>query len=308
MSSLRTRLSAIPKGGYAAAFLIAFFATTFFSMKPVFIKLAYAEGATADSVMAWRMALSLPFFLAVGIKAWMRRPEKPGGRDIAKAAAIGVIGYYGASYLDVLGLQYVSAQLERLILFSYPGFVLLATAVVRRQPTDRRTILALALVYGGLAALFGHDLSVGGVDTLVGSALVLGSALVYAAYLMLSGGPIAAMGSLLFTAIAMTSACVVVLVHVVIAQGGLGGLMISPAAIGWMAAVALISTVFASFLQSEAISRLGAATSSIIGAAGPLLTSLAAIIMLDEPFGPYHVVGLVMATAGMVVLSRKRAG
>jgi len=305
MSGLRARLQAIPTGGYAAAFCIALCATTFYSMKPVFIKLAFANGASVNAVMAWRMALSLPVFLAVGVKAWQRRTEKPSARQVAQAAFVGILGYYGASYLDVLGLQYVSAQLERLILFCYPALVILATAFIRRQPISAQTSGALGLAYAGLGLLFGHDLQLGGADTLLGTALVFGSAVAYAGYLMLSGGPIAAMGSLLFTAIAMSAACFAVLAQAVAVEG-LAGLAITPAALAWMAAVALISTVLASFLQSEAIARLGAARSSVVGSTGPLLTSVAAVVLLGEPFGPYHAAGLALATAGMVVLSRKK--
>ena len=304
MSSLRAHLHAIPAGSYVVAFCIALCATTFYSLKPVFIKLAFEHGATVDAVMAWRMALSLPVFLIVGARVWRQRPEKPRPAQIAQAAGVGMLGYYAASYLDVMGLQYVSAQLERLILFCYPALVVLATAFLRRQPISRRTWGALALAYAGLGLLFGHDLRLGGADTALGTLLVFGSAVAYAGYLMLSGRPIVAMGSMLFTAIAMSAACVTVLTHA-LAVGGTAVFRISWEALGWMAAVALISTVFAAFLQSEAIARLGAARASIVGSTGPLLTSIAAVIMLGEPFGIFHVAGLSLATAGMVVLSRK---
>lgn len=305
MSGLRARLQAIPTGSYAAAFCIALCATTFYSMKPVFIKLAFGHGASVDAVMAWRMALSLPVFLIIGIRAWRQREEKPKAAQIAEAAGVGILGYYGASYLDVMGLQYVSAQLERLILFCYPALVVLATAFIRRQPISRRTWGALALAYAGLGLLFGHDLQLGGADTLLGTALVFGSAVAYAGYLMLSGRPIASMGSMLFTAIAMSAACLAVLTHAMVFEGA-AVFRISWGALGWMAAVAVISTVLAAFLQSEAIARLGAARASIVGSTGPLLTSIAAVFMLGEPFGLFHVAGLSLATAGMVVLSRKR--
>lgn len=306
MSGLRARLQAIPTGGYAFAFFIALCATTFFSMKPVFIKLAFDQGATVDAVMAWRMVLSLPVFLLIGLRAWRQRAEKPAPSQVAQAAGVGILGYYGASYLDVMGLQYVSAQLERLILFCYPALVVLATACVRRQPITRRTWGALALTYAGLGLLFGHDLQLGGASTLLGTVLVFGSAVTYAGYLMLSGRPIAAMGSMLFTAIAMSAACLAVLTHALVFEGT-AVFRISWGAFGWMAAIALISTVLAAFLQSEAIARLGAARASIVGSTGPLLTSVAAVFMLQEPFGLFHVAGLSLAIAGMVVLSRKRS-
>lgn len=305
MSGLRARLQAIPTGSYAAAFCIALCATTFYSMKPVFIKLVFGHGASVDAVMAWRMALSLPVFLIIGIRAWRQREEKPKAAQIAEAAGVGILGYYGASYLDVMGLQYVSAQLERLILFCYPALVVLATAFIHRQPISRRTWGALALAYAGLGLLFGHDLQLGGANTLLGTALVFGSAVAYAGYLMLSGRPIASMGSMLFTAIAMSAACLAVLTHAMVFEGA-AVFRISWGALGWMAAVAVISTVLAAFLQSEAIARLGAARASIVGSTGPLLTSVAAVFMLGEPFGLFHVAGLSLATAGMVVLSRKR--
>lgn len=306
MTGLRARLQAIPTGGYAFAFGIALCATTFYSMKPVFIKLAFEHGASVDAVMAWRMALSLPVFLLVGLRAWRQREEKPTPVQMAQAAGVGVLGYYAASYLDVMGLQYITAQLERLILFCYPALVVLATAFFRRTPIGKRTWGALALTYAGLGLLFGHDLQLGGANTLLGTALVFGSAVAYAGYLMLSGRPIASMGSMLFTAIAMSAACVTVLVHALVSDG-VGVFRISRGAFGWMAAVAVISTVLAAFLQSEAIARLGAARASIVGSTGPLLTSIAAVFMLGEPFGLFHVAGLSLATAGMVVLGRRKS-
>ncbi|MEX6725343.1 DMT family transporter [Parapedomonas caeni] len=291
---------------YRLGLLMAMAGTLMLSLKPVLIKIAFAEGASADAVLAYRMLLSLPVFLLVGVHAWRRLEVKPAVRDLVPAMGVGVVGYYVASYLDVVGLQYVSAQLERLTLFTYPGIVVLASAALGRQRIAGRTLLALLLTYGGLLVLFGGDVRAeGSRDVVRGTLLVLASAVAYAIYLMLSGRQIARLGSALFTAVGMSAACVMMIGHIALIDGP-AGFVIGATPLAWVALVALFSTILPVFLVSAAIGRVGAPVASVVGCSGPVATSLVAVAVLGEPFGPLHAAGLALASAGMLLLGRSR--
>ncbi len=288
-------------GGFA----LALAGTALFSMKPVLIKLAFAEGASAETVMALRMGFSLPFYLVVGVIAVRMRPRNVTGRDVLHATVIGILGYYIASYLDLLGLELISAQLERLILFSYPTFVVVATAIIARRWIDWRTILALMLTYAGLLLLFGRDASIGGSETVRGSLLVLCASAVFAGYVMLSKPVIARMGSRLFTCIAMVAASAAISLHVGFSQG-IGSIDTTSTGVGLIFVIAVFATVLPSFMISEAIARIGPPPTSIIGSIGPMVTSVAAVFVLGEAFTRYHIAGLGLAVAGVLLLTMAR--
>ena len=292
-------------GRRIGGFVLALAGTALFSMKPVLIKLAFAEGASAETVMALRMGFSLPFYLIVGAIAVRMRPRNVSGRDVFHAAVIGMLGYYVASYLDLLGLELISAQLERLILFSYPTFVVIATAVIAGRWVDWRTILALLLTYAGLLLLFGRDVSIDGAGTVKGSMLVLCASAVFAAYVMLSKPVIARLGSRLFTCIAMVAASAAISLHVGLGQG-LASIDTTSTAVGLIFVIAVFATVLPSFMISEAIARIGPPPTSIIGSIGPMATSVAAVLLLGEAFTPFHVGGLALAVAGVLLLTTSR--
>jgi len=188
-----------------------------FSFKAILIKLAYAwHPIDAITLLALRMLFSAPFFVAM---AWWagRRPEAPriARRDWLLLAWLGFIGYYLASLLDFMGLVHITASLERLVLYLYPTMVVLLSALMRGRPITRRAVVALLVSYAGIAFVFAHDVSLGGdrAATLTGGALVFGSALAYALYLVDAGAVIARLGSLRFIAWAMLVSCVFVLAH-----------------------------------------------------------------------------------------------
>ena len=286
-------------------FVLALAGTALFSMKPVLIKLAFAEGASAETVMALRMGFSLPFYLIVGVIAVRMRPRNVSGRDVLHAAAIGILGYYVASYLDLLGLELISAQLERLILFSYPTFVVIVTAIIAGRWVDWRTIVALLLTYAGLLLLFGRDVGVDGPGTVRGSLLVLCASAVFAAYVMLSKPVIARLGSRLFTCIAMVAASAAISLHVGFSQG-FGSVETTSMALTLIFVIAVFATVLPSFMISEAIARIGPPPTSIIGSIGPMATSVAAVFVLGEAFTHFHVGGLGLAVAGVLLLTTSR--
>ena len=166
-----------------------------FSAKGVVVKFHYRHQVDAMTVLALRMLLSLPFFAAV---AWwqMRRRESLTGRDRWRIVLLGLIGYYLSSYLDFIGLAYISAGLERLILFLTPSFVLLMSVFLLKRRVSSFEWLALAICYGGTILVFVHDVRLGGANVLVGGAFVLGSALSYAMYLSFSGELVQRVGTL----------------------------------------------------------------------------------------------------------------
>jgi len=172
--------------------LFAFVAAIGFSAKAILVKLAYVDGVDAISLLALRMAFSLPFFLIVAVmENRNKRSQALTSKDKLAVVGLGLIGYYLASYLDFLGLQYISAGLERLILFLYPTMVVLITALVFKHRIGRSVLFALLISYSGIALVYWHDMQVLQHDALSGSLLVFASAMAYAVYLVGAGHTIA---------------------------------------------------------------------------------------------------------------------
>jgi drug/metabolite transporter (DMT)-like permease len=188
-----------------------------FSSKAIFIKLAYLEKPDAALMLALRMMMSLPFFLAVGLSTlYLRRRAGrpyPGWRLVALASLNGFIGYYVAAYLDFAGLIFITAQLERLVLFTYPVFVMLLGWLFFRGRITLPGLIGAAITYAGLALIFSNGVSVSGWNTVLGTLLVLGAALAFALYQLLAKNLISTLGSTLFTAIAMSAAGIASLIH-----------------------------------------------------------------------------------------------
>ena len=193
-----------------AGLLFATLGAIGFSFKAIFVKLAYRYGVDAETLLALRMGLSLPFFVVMGLVADARATHRLDGRDWLWMAALGFSGYYLSSYLDFLGLRYITAALERLILFLYPTLVILLSALFLAKPIGRRTLAALALCYCGIGLAVGHDLHIAGEarDVAIGGALVFASALSYALYLMGNGQVVGRLGAMRVTAFATSVACV----------------------------------------------------------------------------------------------------
>ena len=182
-----------------------------FSIKAIFVKAAFRYGVDAETLLALRMLYSLPLFLLMGLAA-ARSAEAPiSAADWRALALLGVLGYYAASYLDFLGLQYISAALERVILFTYPTIVVMFTAWRERRWPSRSTWSALLLCYAGVALVVTHDLHSGGRGTLIGSAWVFASAVSYAFYLLRAGPLLLRIGSARVAAWGTTIACLLAL-------------------------------------------------------------------------------------------------
>jgi drug/metabolite transporter (DMT)-like permease len=273
-----------------------------FSAKAVLVKLAYLQGVDAVTLLALRMLLSVPFFLIVA--AWLRRtdPLAMSGRDWASVVGLGLLGYYLASLLDFLGLEHVSAGLERLVLFLYPTLVVIITALVFRRPVGRREAAALALSYGGIALVFLRDVSSHGADVPFGALLVFGSALAYAVYLVGSGEVLRRLGAMRFTAYAMTVACGASVAQF-LATEPLAALRQPPPVYALALAMALLSTVMPAFLLSAGIRRVGARSASLIGAMGPASTIFLAALFLGEPITGAQLAGTALVITGVLAVS-----
>ncbi len=288
--------------------LLAAFGAVAFSGKAIIVKLGYRLGADAITLIALRMAVALPFFAAL---AWYaaRRPGLVAlsSRDRAKVAGLGFLGYYLASYLDFVGLEYVSASLERLILYLNPTLVLFIGIALFGRRADRKQVFALLLGYGGVVIAFVHDFHVGGTDIVLGSALVFGSALAYAIYLVGSGELLKRVGTIRLTAYASCVAAICCLVHFA-ATRSFASLSSLPREVYALSLVnGTVCTVLPVFAVMAAVSRLGAGVASQIGMIGPVSTIVLADLLLGERMGPLQIVGTVFVLVGVFIVSQSRA-
>ena len=298
----RNRLSA-----HKIGLLCAFFATCLFSTKGIFIKLAYQYGIDSITLMTYRMLLSLPFYIAVFV--WMLRKNpalsSPIKTQFIPVMGIGFLGYYLSSYFDLEGLNYISSQLERLLLFTYPTVVVILSWLVFGNRINRQVIGALILAYAGVFVLFYHDLGKQGEGVITGALLVLTACFTFACYLLLSKTKIQKLGSLVFTCVAMFGASAMIFTHFSVVHD-IEDLSV-PIPVFWISLwLALGCTVIPSFLMSEGIARVGPEQASIVGGIGPVLTALMAVFLLGEAFTLYHFLGMLMVIVAIVWLSVRK--
>jgi drug/metabolite transporter (DMT)-like permease len=288
--------------------ILSFLGAVCFSTKAIFVKLAYRETTVdAVSLLALRMLFSLPFFIAT---AWISSTRSSNVRftrlQWLKVAVIGCLGYYVSSLLDFIGLQYISAGIERLILFIYPTLVLVLCSLFFKQRTSTIHWLAVGITYLGLSfAFYGEiDLSKGGENLVLGSVLVFICAITYAVYIVGSGRLIPLVGAAKFNSYAMGFACVGVLIHFFI-QSDHSMFGFSREVYFYAGLMAMISTVVPSYLISEGIKRIGSDNAAIVGSVGPISTIIQAYYFLNEPFLMWQVLGTALVLGGILLISRK---
>jgi drug/metabolite transporter (DMT)-like permease len=288
--------------GLIIGYLLVAAGAALFSSKAIFVKLAYMERADPLLILAWRMAFSLPIFVVVGFYAFTRlkRENKPLPKRNAVLGAIGtgLIGYYLAMIFDFTGLLYVTAQLERLALFTYPIFLIFIGAAFFGMRLSGSALVAAGVSYVGLAIVFVSDFSIGGSNVTLGTALVLGSAISFAVYQLMAKRYITRMGSTLFTSIALSAAALTTLAHVFIARGGLD-ISMSWTYFGLAAATGLLATVVPSFFVNAGMGRIGAASTAMISNVSPLLTIYFAVVLLGEEFTLAHALGTALVVGGV---------
>jgi drug/metabolite transporter (DMT)-like permease len=284
-----------------AGYVFAALGAAFFSTKAIFIKLAYAEQVDAALMLAYRMIFAMPVFAAIGVWAWLQRQANgeppPSARDVARAAFVGFLGYYVASQFDFAGLMFITAQLERLVLFTYPLFVMFLGALLYGERITGSGVLAALITYAGLAIVFVLDLPEGGRDTAIGTLLVLGAAISFALHQIYAKRFMAPIGSALFTAIALCSASVFCTLHQWIV--GAGNFAASPRFLWLSAGCAIVATVLPTFLINAGLARISSAAVSMISTVSPVVTIALAVWILDETFTFADAIGSTMVLAGV---------
>lgn len=284
------------------------FAAIAFSAKAIIIKLAYRHGTDALTLLTLRMAVSAPMFLAV---AWWfgrgGRVAAIGGRDWQAVVFLGIVGYYLASYFDFLGLQYITAALERLVLFLYPTIVVLISAALYGRIIAGRDVAALALSYLGIALVFANDLATVEGNVALGAFWVALAALCYAIYLIGNGRMVQKMGSVLFASLASLVSCVAVVAHF-LATRDAALLWSQPAPVyGLVILMAVVSTVLPVLVMSEGIRLVGSSHASMLGTVGPVATILLGAVFLDEPVTAIQLGGAALVMAGVLAITVERA-
>jgi len=287
-----------------AGLAIAIGGAVLFSTKAIVAKLLYRYHIDAVTLIAFRMLFSLPVFAGVAI--WKMRTEAPlSPADSWRLAGLGLVGYYLSSYLDFLGLQYITVGLERLILFLTPTFVLIITALFLKRRISRPEWAALALSYCGIVLVFAHDLRGGAGSIVTGSLLVLGSAVAYSIYLLGTGEMVRRIGSLRLVAYAMCVSSAACLLQFFILRPA--SLLVQPWQVYGLSLVnGVFCTIFPVFMTMVAVQRIGAASASQAGMIGPVSTLFLGWALLGEPITAVQLGGTGLVLAGIYMLSLKK--
>jgi drug/metabolite transporter (DMT)-like permease len=289
--------------GLALGLAFAALGAVAFSGKAIIAKLSYRYGVDAITVLMLRMLLALPMF---ALLAWWAGRGKPAltRRDALGIGGLGFCGYYLASTLDFLGLQYISASLERLILYLNPTLVLLLSMLLLKRRATRGQWVGLILSYAGVVIVFGQELHLEGRDVALGTALVFASAVSYAIYLLYSGEEVKRLGALRLTGWATSVACVLALLQYALLKP-LGSLGEIPVPVWWLAALNATLCTFAPVLMvMVAIERIGATLTAQAGMIGPMSTILMGVWLLGESFSVSIVVGTALVLCGVAWMAR----
>jgi drug/metabolite transporter (DMT)-like permease len=282
--------------------LLAGLGAVAFSGKAIIVKLAYRYGVDAVTLIMYRMLFALPLFVVL---AWWAGRGKPAlaWRDVRTVLGLGFCGYYLSSFLDFAGLRYISASLERLILYLNPTLVLGLGAFLFHKKVTRSQILALAVSYCGVLCVFGREMSLQGADVPLGATLIFLSAISYAIYLSYSGEEVKRLGALRLTGLATTVACIICIAQFLILRP-LSAIVV-PSAVLWLSVLNATLCTFAPVVMvMMAIERIGASLTAQAGTVGPLSTILMAVVLLGEPFTVWIAVGTVLVLSGIWLLTR----
>ena len=288
--------------------LLALCGAILFAGKAIIIKWIYIHHSIPTlPLLALRMIFSVPFYLFILYRVTQKEPMKLDSKDKMQLVITGLLGYYMASYLDFKGLEYISATLERLILFIYPTLVVLISVFFLNKKITKNQVVALLVTYLGVVFAFIPDMRLGGNKNLyLGSALIFFSALTYALYLIGSGQLVKKLGSQRLTAYSLLIATTAVMIHYLIADNS--SLMdFEPEVYLLSLVMAVFSTVIPTFMVAEAIKRVGASSVSIISTIGPMATIVLATQVLGEQFSIWHLVGTCFIVGGVLIISLKKS-
>ena len=284
---------------------IAVVGIVLFSAKAVMVKLAYEYEVSSIHLLLFRMLFSLPVYIAFILFYKPKQQDKIKKVDYLWLVFFGFIGYYLASYFDFLGLQYIKAGLERIILFVYPTLVLIISKIFFKKKISKKQLIAIVITYVGVVVAFWNDIELSENNIYLGAFLVFLSALTYASYLVGSGWLIPKFGVVLFTSYAMVVSTICVVIHYLITDR-LSIMNYSSEVYVLGALMAFVSTLIPSFLVSLAIKKMGASSFSIIGSVGPISTIILAYIFLNETVSSLQIFGSIIVISGVVFVSKNK--
>jgi drug/metabolite transporter (DMT)-like permease len=290
------------KSNLTSGLLLAAAGAIAFSGKAIIVKLAYRHGVDAVTLVMFRMLFAVPFFIAMAW--WAGRGQAPLTRsDWLGVLGLGFIGYYLSSFLDFLGLQYISASFERLILYLNPTLVLVLGWVLFRRKISVRQGVAMSISYCGVLLVFGHEVSLVGENVALGAALVFASAATYAVYLTYSGQLVQRLGSLRLAGLATTVACALCILQFAVLKP-VSALEVAPEVI-WLSILnATACTVLPVWMVMMAIERIGPGLASQVGMIGPMSTLIMGSVLLNEPFNGWTLMGTLLVLGGVFWVSQ----
>ena len=300
----------VARKSVASGLLLATLGAIAFSGKAIIVKLAYRYGVDAVTLIMYRMLFALPLFV---VMAWWATYRRAGGRapaltrkDWLGVLGLGFCGYYLSSFLDFAGLQYVTASLERLILYLNPTFVLMLGWLFYRKRVAPIQVAAMVISYVGVLVVFGHEIKLQGEDVVLGALLVFASAVSYAVYLVYSGELVRRLGASRLVGLATMVACLCCILQFLLVRP-LSAALVAPEVI-WLSILnATLCTAVPVLMVMMAVERIGAALAAQAGMVGPMSTILMGVLILGEPFNAWIVVGTALVMGGVFLVSKYRA-
>lgn len=285
--------------------ILAIIGVILFSAKAVMVKMAYKYQVTSEHLLLFRMSFSLPVYIIIAQFNKPSSPENIKRKDYLWIVFFGFIGYYLASYFDFLGLQYIKAGLERIILFVYPTLVLIISRIFLKHKITKQQLIAILITYIGVLITFWQELQLDTPNLLSGVSLIFLSALTYAIYLVGSGWLIPKFGVVVFTSYAMIiSSLCIISQYLIFDRSDI--LSYSSEVYVLSILMAFFSTIIPSYLISSAIARLGASNVAIIGSLGPVSTILLAFFILEESLSVLQIIGAGIVIFGIYITTRKK--
>ncbi|MEN3324537.1 DMT family transporter [Mariniflexile soesokkakense] len=294
------------KNKFISGILIGILGIVLFSSKAVMVKLAYQYQVDALSLLLLRMVFSFPFYLIIAII--YSRKENPAivfKNDYYWLAFFGIVGYYLSSYFDFVGLVFIKASLERIILFLYPTIIIVFNKLFLKKPINLTQVLAISLTYIGILITFWGEVAISGTDTYIGGFFILLCALTYASYLVGSGWLIPKFGVVKFTSYAMIISCICVFIHFgLFSKVDIFGLQWEVYLLGFL--IAIFATVIPSYLVSESINRISSSNFAVIAGFGPISTIILAGVFLNEILTLLQLFGALVVIFGILLVSLKK--
>ncbi|BDS05915.1 hypothetical protein NT6N_09550 [Oceaniferula spumae] len=278
-----------------------------FSSKGILVKMMYAEGLDPSAVLALRMSVALPFYLTSAIL--MRRSlRKISAKDWLAISGLALIGYFLCSLVNFIGLQFISVGLERVVLFCYPSLVLLGSAVFQKRRPSLTLISACGLSWVGLYLVIQHEIQITDHTTqiLLGSALVLLSAIIYASYILIAKQLIMRVGSQRYTSVVMCFSCLVVLLYFGITDGNIPSLLASKKAMTYGVIIGIFGTVVPTYILSFGLSKISADSYAVLSSAGPVATIALSLAIVGQIPSGMQCAGITLSVAGCLLASRRQ--